>query len=156
MGQLGAESESRACKATVPHKRRQASSAIMCGFGLRYSLQVARVDIRKWPVADLRTSGQILSYGVGVTWRPNARTIGMNLISARPEAAQVAGYQFCEVWECNGAERGPPKWCRAKTVFSSVILYKPLFMALYGSTLIWWKVAAEGGLYQQSAAAPRH
>jgi hypothetical protein len=61
MSQLVAESEGRACKATVSHKRQEASSAIMYGFGLRYSLQVAWVAIRNWPVADLRTSGQIRS-----------------------------------------------------------------------------------------------
>jgi len=54
MGQLGAASESRACKATViPHKRRQALSAIMCGLGLRYSLQVVRVDVRKRPQCEI-------------------------------------------------------------------------------------------------------
>ena len=53
MGQLGAESESRACKATVPHKRREASSAIMCGLGYATLCRSRGLISGKWPEGEV-------------------------------------------------------------------------------------------------------
>jgi hypothetical protein len=77
MGQLGAESESRACKATVPHKRRQACvERHHVRIGLRYSLQVARVDIRKWHFSDvLRQSSDVRCWGDIVAKVENRTTL---------------------------------------------------------------------------------